>query len=332
MKEWFRYTDNVTGYEITQYTSANVRSRKPYFTTENFTPDDRYFFFERKGVGLFRAEVVTGELTLMAGTEYSGFAMDREGAWGVMVKDKVTVCKIDCYSGEITTLGTLPDGSSITGHLTTANTGRVACSCQLQNKIYALCILDPGKTESEVVYLSDCPLGHCQICPSDENQIFYVHETGGDALQRTWMCDVKNRTVRPWFVEQGEWITHEVWSWDGEEMAFINRPAIWTGDKEGHEFRFFADLPDREPHHPCISRDRKYICADTHNNGSGPSVELFERETGRHWQLAVTKPYATGDDHLHPSFNRRGDKILFSNPDADGNAQVSIIDISEIIK
>ena len=330
MKELSKYIDSVTGYEITQYTNASVRSAKPYFTTENFTPDDKYFFLQREGDGLYRAEVATGELTKMAGVEYSGFAMDRCGAWGVMVKNGYTVCKLDCYTGEITVLGTLPKGN-ITGHLTTADTGRVACSYQLENKIYALCILDPGQAEAKVVYLSDCPLGHCQICPSDENQIFYVHETGDDALQRTWMCDVKTGAVRPWFVEQGEWITHEVWSWDGAEMAFINRPAIWVGDKEGHEFKFFADLPDREPHHPCISRDRKYICCDTHNNGKGPSVELFERATGRHWQLAVTKSYATGSDHLHPSFNRKGDKILFSSPDDQGNAQACIIDISGII-
>ena len=51
---------------------------------------------------------------------------------------------------------------------------------------------------------------------------FYIHETEGDAFQRTWMFDVKERYVRPYYVEHpSEWITHEVWSSDGTEMALM---------------------------------------------------------------------------------------------------------------
>ena len=41
------YRDARTGYEVCQYTEDSARNAKLYFTTENFSADDRYFFFER---------------------------------------------------------------------------------------------------------------------------------------------------------------------------------------------------------------------------------------------------------------------------------------------
>ncbi len=333
MNELHEYKDPVTGYSIRQYTVGPKWNRKLYFTTENFTADDRYLLFNREDDGLYRADVHTGELEKLADAkEYSRFAMDRVGNWGVMAKNGDTICKLDLNTCEITELGHLPRGGRLTEHLTTADTGRVACSYQLANKIFSLCILDPGKTEAEVVHMSDYHLSHGQICPTDENIIFYVHETGGDALQRTWMYDIKEGRTKPYYVEKlGDWITHEVWRWDGREMAIMRMPDILVGDKDGHCFRLEAHC-DRVLHHPCISRDGKYICADTMNDGNGPSVELFERSTGKHWTLAVANMYKTGEDHLHPSFNRKGDKIIFNAPDKNGNAQVCVIDIAGIIE
>ena len=48
--------------------------------------------------------------------------------------------------------------------------------------------------------------------------------------------------------------------------------------------------------------------------------------------IASTGSCKTGADHQHPSFNRRGDMILFSNPDENGIAQVCTIDLGQIMK
>jgi len=37
-------------------------------------------------------------------------------------------------------------------------------------------------------------------------------------------------------------------------------------------------------------------------------------------------------DHQHPSFNRKGDRILFSNPDENGAGQVCVIDLNQVWK
>ncbi|MBQ9326567.1 MAG: hypothetical protein IJ246_12465 [Clostridia bacterium] len=348
------YVDKVTGYTVRRYTEGPERNAKLYFTCENFSCDDRYFFFMKQDTpgqhngGCFRANVETGEIERVTDAAYRGFATDREKNIGYTCKNETEVYAVDLNTCEMKKVGDLPKGGQITGHLTAADTGRIACSYHLANKLYALVILDPGK-EAEVVYQSDYRLGHAQICPTDENLIFYIHETEGDAFQRTWMFDVRERYVRPYYVEHpSEWITHEVWAADGQEMALMKLdPAghvdgskgevhtgnIIIGDKDGRHFDVAATSVQLL--HPCLSRDRKWLCADRISylgTEVQEGVVLIERATKKCKLIATTGSCKTGADHQHPSFNRKGDRILFSNPDENGNAQVCVIDLEQVKK
>lgn len=341
------YRDPETGYEVRQYTFGPERNAKHYFTTENFTADDKYFFFTKEKAdpqrdqdvveGLYRADVETGEITLMADAGYTAFCMHYEENYALLYRTADSmVCRMDVETGEKTELGRFPKGAVRTSHLTVSRDGRIACSLQLENKIYALAYLDPGQTEAQVAFMTDQCIGHCQICPSDSNQIFYVHETMGDALQRTWMYDVSYRMSRPYYVEQpNEWITHETWSADGTEMALMWMPGkIIIGDKDGRHFDA-AFESERRILHPGISRDKQWLCTDmTWPREDGKwrwAVALVNPRTGKHTLLAHTRGNClTGSDHLHPSFNRAGDKILFSAPDENGVAQVCAIDLNQV--
>ena len=42
------YQDPITGYEVRRYTTGPERNAKLYFTCENFSTDDRYFFFMKQ--------------------------------------------------------------------------------------------------------------------------------------------------------------------------------------------------------------------------------------------------------------------------------------------
>ena len=348
------YRDSITGYTVRRYTDGPERNAKLYFTCENFSLDDKYFFFMKQQLpgkdngGCYRADVESGEIKRITDDKYRGFATDREKNIGYTCKNETEVYAVNLSTAEMTKVGDLPKGGQITGHLTAANTGRIACSYHLANKLYALVIMDPGKP-AEVVYQSDYRLGHAQICPTDENLIFYIHETEGDAFQRTWMFDVKERYVRPFYVEHpNEWITHEVWSADGREMALMKldpagfvdgeKGEIHTGniiiaDKDGRHFDIEAS--SEQLLHPCISRDGKWLCADRISYlgvNIQEGVVLVERATGKTRLIATTGTCKTGADHQHPSFNRRGDMILFSNPDENGNAQVCTIDLKQVFQ
>ena len=346
------YRDDLTGYEVRRYTNGPERNSKLYFTCENFSCDDRYFFFMKQQLegrsdgGCYRAEVETGKLERVTDDNYRGFATDRFRNVGYTCKNETEVYEVDLATNQMKKVGDLPKFGRITGHLTAADTGRIACSYHLANKYYALVILDPGK-EAEIVYQSDYRLGHAQICPTDENLIFYIHETEGDAFQRTWMCDVKEGYVRPYYVEHPyEWITHEVWSADGSEMALmkltpagfvdgdrgeVHQGNIIIGDKDGRHFD--VSVSDLQLLHPCLSRDKKWLCADRISY-LGTTVQegvvLIERATGKSRLIATTNRCKTGADHQHPSFDRGGNRILFSNPDENGIAQVCVIDLDQV--
>ncbi len=339
------YRDPVTGYEIRQYTFGPERNAKLYFTTENFSVDDRYFFFEKMRVdtardqdvlpGLYRAEVETGEIVRLTDEHYSRFAMHWNENYGVICRDDGMIMRIDIETGEMTELGRLPRNSVAQGHLTIANDGRIATTVQLECKLYAVTILDPGKQDAEILYTTDQWLGHCQICPTDSNLIFYVHETGGDALQRTWMFDVAYRMKRPYYVEHpNEWITHETWTADGSHMVFMWIPGkIIVGDKDGRHFDVVFEHEERILH-PGVTRDMQWLCTDRYwkdENGAehfGPM--LVNPRTGKGLLLAAPYNCLTGMDHVHPSFNRRGDRILFGAPDEHGISQVCVIDLNQL--
>ena len=333
------YRDPVTGYLVRRYTEGPERNAKLYFTTENFSVDDRYFYFNKNQTngcndgGCYRVELATGDMTLVTDASYRGFALDREKNQAYVCRNDTEVYAVNLDDNSMRKVGDLPAGGTITGHLTAADTGRIACSYHLASKIYALVILDPGK-EAEIVYRSDYRLDHAQICPTDENLIFYIHETEGDAFQRTWMCDVKERYIRPYYVEHpDEWITHEVWAADGSEMAFMKlRGRVMIGDKDGRHFDQAAE--GEQLLHPCLSRDRKWICADRISY-LGVTVQegvvLIERATGKQKLIATTGSCKSGADHQHPSFNRAGDMILFNNPDENGIAQVCTIDLKQVL-
>jgi len=334
------YRDPITGYLVRRYAEGPERNAKLYFTSENFSVDDRYFYFNRDSASgrdgsgyTCRAELATGEITPVTDPAFHGFALDREKNVAYVCKNDTEVYSVNLDTNAMTKIGDLPAGGKITGHLTAANTGRIACSYHLANKIYALVILDPGK-ESQIVYQSDYRLGHAQICPTDENLIFYIHETEGDAFQRTWMYDIPERYARPYYVEHpNEWITHEVWAADGSEMAFMKlRGRILIGDKDGRHFDQAAE--SEQLLHPCLSRDKKWLVADRISY-LGVNVQegivLIERATGKQKLIATTGSCKSGADHQHPSFNRAGDMVLFNNPDENGIAQVCTIDLKQVL-
>ena len=349
LKELFTYTDPKTGYEIRQYTKGPARNTKLYFTTENFSTDDQFFFFNRQMEdgrnALHKAHVETGEIYPVLSGDYAGFAMSRDHAYGVMTKGD-RIYRYDCLTDEIVEIGGFPhqekqvgpSGGRVTGHLTTTKNDLVVYSYQQRNCIFALVVLDPKTGKSEIVHQSDYHLGHTQACPGDDNTIFYIHETGGDALQRMWMFDLDRGACRPYFIEQdGDWITHEVWSVDGQYMIFMKYPHyIMIGTKDGHNFRPVTYTEDQFLH-PGVSRDMKWFCADRCVFDNMPPVPyysgiwLINGETGAQRELAQTGNPIDGGSHAHPSFNRKGDQILFSNPDLKtGVAQVAMIDLKQV--
>ena len=341
MGDLIEYKDAATGYVVRQYSKEPERSGKFYFSTESFTGDDKYFFCgfrfpegESKANGIYRVEYATGHRELALGEEYSEFGMDysRELAY---VRKGGSVYRFDTLSGKLTELGLMPPGKN-TSHFSVSKSGLVWCSFQLANKIFSLVVFDPAKGESEVVWKDDHHLGHSQACPGDDETVMYIHETGGDALQRVWMFDYPTRTVRPYYVEkEGDWITHEVWTADGNYLYFMRSPyQIMRGTRDGHNFKVMAECADKY-HHCAPDRAGKWIIADRTGgmgNCAKDEVALINAETGAEEVLAKLIAWYPGAEHPHPSFNRAGNVVLFNSPLENGLSNVCAVDLEQVRK
>lgn len=324
--------DPVTGLEFVYLTPADTLCRKMYFSGESFTPFEScvlFFHFPQGGAQLVMLTLATGSEQVLAdaadGWNIHTFGLAREKDEGYIIKGS-EVYALDIPSGATRRLASLPERAQPCGHYTASKNGLLPMTFKLSNGIHCLALTDPVKGETDLLYYSDTPLGHCQACPGDDNTVFFCHETGGDALQRMWHFDVAQRRAYPYYVERwGEWITHECWSADGRFMTFIKAPdEIWTGTADGRNFRLVSK--SKEYHHCAPSRSMRWITADRSQYGE---VVLVNVETGEDTVLVTGHIPPEGADHQHPSFNRTGDKVLFSAP-AGGSCRVGLVDLNQI--
>ena len=108
------YIDPVTGYAVRRYTEGPERNAKLYFTCENFSTDDRYFFFMKQQLpgktdgGCYRADVETGALTRITDSDYRGFATDREKNIGYTCKNETEVYAVDLSTASGPSWATCP--------------------------------------------------------------------------------------------------------------------------------------------------------------------------------------------------------------------------------
>jgi len=336
MNELFEFKASGSGYTIKQFTNSKERSSKFYFTTESFTSDDKYFFYIRVQdgkSGTYRVEYATGNQEKVLNEEYSHFGMDYNNDCAYVRKGD-SVYRFETLTGKLTEVGTLPPGRC-TGHFSASKSGLIWSSYQLACKIYALVVLDPKKGTSEVVWKDDHILGHCQACPGDDESVMYIHETTGDALQRIWMFDCPTRTVRPYYVEkEGDWITHEVWTADGNYLYFTRYPTqLIRGTRDGHNFKVMAE--STQYLHCAPDRSGKWITADRMTGvymGWKNQIMLINAETGKEEVLADLVEPNTGAEHPHPSFNRSGNVVLFNSPIEKGFCNVCAIELDQVKK
>ena len=334
------YRDKETGFDIRVLTDTESWSTKPYFDFECTTVNDELAFVSENSEGkrnLWFVNIETGEkdlfLELGSGDRFS-VPLNRE--YGLLFKGETKgIYRCDLTSGEQSQLGEVPFCLSATSGQTTFQDGTLVASYQHRKKYYFIGVTDLKTGKCEMVYRTDQWTNHTQACPTDNENILYVHETGGDAVQRMWMFNYREGSNRPYFVEQeNDWITHELWSRSGESVMFCrlfsaarisDEPdELWIGHKDGQRFKCVAKGSYL---HGAPDASDKWIVADDSRTGW---ITLVDLETGENIVLATGLFPSSGAAHCHPSFNRRGDQVILTLPFSDENVQAGVIDLKQV--
>ena len=125
------YRDPITGYMIRRYTEGPERNSKLYFTSENFSADDKYFFFNKRQTNgnndgcVYRVEVATGEMTQVTDESCLGFALDREKNLAYVTRNDNEVWTVNLDDNSMRKVGELPKGGRRRSSATSAPPSKI---------------------------------------------------------------------------------------------------------------------------------------------------------------------------------------------------------------
>lgn len=336
------YRDEETGYEIRVLTDSPNGCTKPYFDMECTTPDgSRAMVTESLDPQskLWLVDVETGEKDLLLELGPGDtFSVPPTRDYGLLHRGETRSShRCDLSTGELEQIGETPFCGRATSVLTTFQNGTLVASYQHERSYYVLGVTELSTGKCEVVYRTDQLTNHTQACPGDNESILHIHETGGDAIQRMWMFNYRERINRPYFVEQlDDLVTHECWTRSGKSVMFCNLGAatrfsfseepdeLWLGRRDGQGFRCVAK--GRYLHGAPDTQER-WIVADDEQTGT---ITLVDVASGEDIPLASGLFPPTGAEHCHPSFNRRDDRVILTLPLPDGTVQVGAIDLRQV--
>ena len=333
------YEDPQTGYEVRVLTQGPTHT-KPYFDTETTTPDDARAFATESaedGRRLWVVDVNTGERDLLVGLKRGDrfcAPLTVPHGWVFLGKTK-TIHRIDLATGVLEEVADASFCRGPTSGHTEFKDGMLAASYQHERAYYVLAVTHPQTGKSEIVHRTDQLTNHTQACPGDNESLLHINETGGDALQRMWMFNVREGIDRPYFIEKlDDWVTHECWTRSGDHVMFCKAKAatgrtdapdeIWYGARDGQSFRCVGK---GHYHHGAPDVTERWVVADDTRTGT---ITLLDTTTGENHLLVTGLKPRGSSEHCHPSFNRNGDMVLLTLPRPGEAVQVGAIDLHQV--
>ncbi|WP_168119564.1 oligogalacturonate lyase family protein [Paenibacillus sp. HB172176] len=184
---------------------------------------------------------------------------------------------------------------------------------------------------------------HPMVNPADRNLIFYCHEGRTDQIpDRIWVANTEEGTKTNLFGQRrllgeegsqlGEWVGHEMWSYDGKKLFFVKYAGsplgptgVYAIDADGAGVTFInGDYPYW---HVAVSPDGRYAVADTQEFPTMPRIVLIDLRSGRSEWLCHAPCWKKHPSHPHPSFSPDSKSIVFSRMNEDGELEAALIDL-----
>lgn len=185
-----------------------------------------------------------------------------------------------------------------------------------------------------------CWITHVQFRPGRPEQVLYNHEWPSQVgVRRMWLWDgCRHRCVRPAADGRSpdDWICHEVWSPDGENIiyhgGFHNGSKLigrWSEDGNRHQEIALPDDFERYGHFQIgYQRDNLLVCDGYYQQDDdepGParwlSLQEVDWDRGTITWIPLCRhrsSWHSQDDHPHPIFDHAGNYIYFTGGDEHG--------------
>jgi oligogalacturonide lyase len=337
-----RFRDTQTNAELTQITDHPSMNHSFYFLNPSCTYDGQTYIFvsDRSGQeNLYAADAANDAITQLTDIDNLGTfsptpaANQRE----IYFTAGNEVRAVDVDTLEERVLATC-DGSF--GNLHLSKDGDFLVTGASNGSGRTITVVSTDGSGSEPVYMPPRSVGHIQFCPTDSGLILY----SSDIDQRMWLVTRDGNGDRPLYRhDASEWITHESWLGETDEVIFSQWPnALKKIHKDAEEASVVAPF---NTWHASSRKDGSLIVCDTTCPDIG--LQLIEPETGEHRPLCypnssnggtrwayntpeagtVTEStYGPQSSHPHPCFTHDGSKVIYTS-DCTGNSQVYVVEV-----
>jgi oligogalacturonide lyase len=358
------FTDEQTGAQVRQVTSAPAIHQQPYFYVSAYDDAMRRLVFASNRTGsqqIFAEERATGELVparvIVQLTDrpdlHEGSIFPSHDGRYVYFTAGIGCWRVNTGTYEEEPLGdfreVVPGDQSAhvraNGHLGLSHDDRwCVVSCTTGKGAYMV-IVDTQAGTWEVI-LQRGSIGHHQFCPDDPNLIWY----GVSLKDRVWVVHRDGTNNRRLYERQpGQWITHESWLAGTREVVMIDWPrGILAVHADTGAVRKVASF---NAWHAICNRYGTLMVADTNfpdiglqlfnpRDGIGKPITLCHPEAssiGEHWkgpfpyEKGPIKVYAPQHTHPHPSFSPDGKYVVFTS-DKTGHAQVYEVEVPPTLR
>ena len=196
------------------------------------------------------------------------------------------------------------------------------------SRIYSI---DVRTGSLETVLDMNFRVGHVQANPWVPGEIFYCHETGGDAPQRMWSVKSDGSENRPIYIETpNEWVTHEVVSRPDEMMFIISGHAgVFQEKPTGVAVVDLRTAKVLLLGQTGLGADSVWHCTGT-SDGNWAVVDTFRgsvyvirRANGE--RILLTAGHPQKPDHMHPIFSPDGKRVLIQTGILNGGATLDLM-------
>ncbi len=306
--EWRRFSDPFTGAAILQWTSHPAMNHHFYFTNPTVASDGRTGFFVSYRTGypnLFSIDLEGGDITQISDrVDINPFspAPSRTAPW-IYVSARNGVRAISIETGEDRELCRF--NTSKLGNCSLNSDGSLLAIGLRTNDFCELALVETATGHVDILTRAK-EIGHIQFCPRDSNLLMY----SGTVTQRIWLHDRRTHQ-NTWVYPQteGEWIVHESWLGQGDEIIFPHWPqALRAVRPDGTGLRTVVNA---NAWHACSNRQGTRIVCDTNHPDRG---------------LLLIDPFQ-GSFHIlcRPGASARGTQWLFSTPATGAGIDTSIM-------